>query len=346
MTPNAPSARAILSRWWPLGAALVIAVVTWPAGTITPSWGVDPSWRIALHMAAAQGTDFGDIAFTYGPLGFLDVPLNAEAHTFIPSVLWVLALQTGLAYLIILLVRRSFGWPIAVVLALLTCRLLDDSREVLPLIAFLWAALVIQWGVPARVGRWLLPLSGLLAGVGLLIKFNEGVVALVLAGVAAWWLGPGRWRAVGVFAGGALAGIVVPWVAMGNGIAGLPDWILASARIASGYSAGLPYEDATRAWEYPLFIAAVGVIAWFAWQEGDAPSRARRIAICLLGVFFVFTVFKHGFVRHDLGHTPSSFTALIVWPPRCAGATWAARDVSPRARRAARRSRPRWSPRG
>ncbi len=312
MTPNAPNPRAILARWWPLAAAVLIAVVTWPAGSVTPTWGVDPSWRIALHMAVAQGVDFGDIAFTYGPLGFLNVPLNAEAHTFVPSVLWVLLLQTGLAYLMIELVRRSFGWPVAVILALVTCRLLDDSREVLPLIAFLWAALVIQWGVPGRVGRWLLPVSGVLAGMGLLIKFNEGVVALVLAGVAAWWLGPGRWRAVGVFAGAALAGVVVPWVAMGNGLAGLPDWLRASARIAAGYSSGLPYEDITRSWEYPLFIGAVGVIAWFAWQEGDAPSRARRVAILLLGVFFVFTVFKHAFVRHDLGHTPSSFTALIV----------------------------------
>ena len=154
---------------------------------------------------------------------------------------------------------------------LLALALVGSAWEVLPLVAFLWAALVIQWGVPTRVGRWLLPVSGLLAGAGVLVKFNEGVVALVLVGTAAWWISPFRWRAVGICAGAALAGVVVPWIAMGNGLAGLPDWILSSTRMAAGYSAGLPYEDITRGWEYPLFIGAVGVVAWFAWQEGDAP---------------------------------------------------------------------------
>ncbi|WP_217922579.1 hypothetical protein [Miltoncostaea oceani] len=300
------------TRWWPLLAAVVIAFVTWPVGSLTPANGLDPSWRIALHMAVARGVDFGDIAFTYGPLGFLEAPVNAEAHTLVPALAWIGLLQVGLAYLVIVCARRTLTWPVAVLLAFACCRLLDEGREVLPLVAFLWAAYVVQWGVPARLGRVLLPVSGVVCGAGILIKINEGVVALALCAVAAWWLGPGRWRALGILAGSAAAAVVVLWTAFGNGVTGLPGWVVASVRIAAGYSAGLPYEAPGRGWEYALFVALVAAIAWFAWLSGEGLGRGRRIAVGLLGAILVFSLFKHGFVRHDLGHSASTFTALIA----------------------------------
>lgn len=301
-------------RLWSLVVAVGIAVATWPVASLEATFGIDPSWRLALHMAVGRGLDFGDIAFTYGPLGFLELPLNVEEHTFLPALLWVALLQVGLAFLVIECSRRALTWPGAVALAFVTCRLLDEGREVLPLVAFLWAALVVQWGIPHRLGRILLPVSGALCGLGTLVKLNEGVVAIACAGVAAWWLQPGRWRALGVFAGSTLASILLLWTAMGHGLVGLLDWTVASVRVAAGYSAGLPFEDPPRAWEYPLFILVVVGVAYMAWQGWSGPSRARKIALSLLALFFVSSVFKHGFVRHDLGHTPSSFTALLVLP--------------------------------
>jgi len=300
------------SRWWPLGVAAVIAFATWPVGSVTPANGLDPSWRIALHMAVAQGVDFGRIAFTYGPLGFLEAPVNAEPHTLVPAFVWIALLQVGLAYLVIESARRTLGWPVAVGLAFVTCQLLDQGREVLPLIAFLWAALVVQWDVPPRLGRVLLPVSGFVAGMGILIKFNEGVIAVALAGVAAWWLGPRRWRALGVFAASVLAGVLVCWLALGNGLTGLPRWAIASVRVAGGYSAGLPFEANGRGWEYPLFIAVVAVIGWFAWRSAEGLARPRGIGMALAGAIIGYSLFKHGFVRHDLGHSGSTFTGLIA----------------------------------
>lgn len=300
------------SRWWPLAVAVVIAFATWPVGSVVPDHGLDPSWRIALHMAVAQGVDFGHIAFTYGPLGFLEAPVNAEPHTLVPAFAWIGLLQVGLAYLVIESARRTLSWPVAVGLAFVACRLLDEGREVLPLVAFLWAALVVQWDVPPRWGRALLPLSGFVAGMGVLIKFNEGVIAVGLAGVAAWWLGPRRWRAVGVFAASVVAGVLVWWLALGNGLTGLPRWTVASVRIAGGYSAGLPFEANGRAWEYPLFIVVVAVIGWFAWRSAEDLARPRRIGMALVGAIIGYSLFKHGFVRHDLGHSGSTFTGLIV----------------------------------
>lgn len=304
---------------WPPLAALAIAVLTWPVASTTPTYGLDPSWRTALHMAVAEGIDFGDIAFTYGPLGFLEIPVNAEPHTLVPSLIWTLLLQVGLAWLLIECLRRSLPAAAAVGVAYLACRLLDDGREVLPAIALLWVALVVQWGIPPRLGRVLLPVSGFIAGAEILVKLNEGVVALVLGGIAAWWLGPRGLRALAVFGGSALAGLVVPWVLLGNGLGGIVDWLVASVRVAAGYSAGLPYEDPSLRWEYPLFIVALVVIAWCVFQGSGPLGRARRLAMLGAAALFAFATWKHGFVRHDLGHSPSSFTALI---PLAAAFRW------------------------
>jgi hypothetical protein len=316
---RAPARPAWIPGWWPLPVALVIAFVTWPVGSLTPTAGLDPSWRVALSMIAARGVDSGDIAFTYGPLGFLEAPLNAEPHTLVPALLWTGLLQVGLAYLVIECARRTLTWPVAIALAFVSLQLLDEGREVLPVVAFLWAALVVQWGVPARAARVLLPLSGLVCGVGVLVKVNEGVVAIVMAGVAAWWLAPGRWRGLAVLAGSTLATVVVAWVATGNGIAGLPEWVRNSIWVAGGYSAGLPAETPGRGWEYPLFAVLVAGIAFLAWQSGEGLGRARRVGMGIAGAMFAFALFKHGFVRHDLGHSASTFAALI---PAAAAIRW------------------------
>jgi hypothetical protein len=293
-------------------SATIIAALTWPVGGLTPTNGLDPSWRIAMSMAVERGIDFGGIAFTYGPLGFLEVPINAEAHTLIPALAWIALLQVGLAYLIVVSARRTLGWIPALVLAYVACRLLDEGREVLPLVAFLWAALVLQWGVPPRLGRVLLPASGVLTGLGVLIKINEGVIALALFGAAAWWSGPRRFRALGEFAGVVIVTVVVAWVALGHSLGGLAGWVAASIEVARGYSAGLPFEDPELAWEYPLFIALVGGMGWFVWTSAEAPDRARRVALAAVGAVLAYSLFKHGFVRHDAGHSASTFVALVA----------------------------------
>jgi hypothetical protein len=300
---------------WPFPAALLIAVMTWPVPSTVPTYGLDPSWRTALHMLVAGDVGFRDIAFTYGPLGFLEIPVNAEPFTLFPALLWTLLLQIGLAWLLIECLRRALPAWATLVVAYLACRLLDDGREVLPAIALLWVGLTVQWGVPARVGRVLLPISGLIAGAAILIKINQGSAAVVLGGIAAWWLGPRGMRALGIFAASVVAGVLVPWAILGNGVKGIGDWLVASVRVAAGYSAGLPFEDPSLSWEYPLFISVMAVLAYCVFQGSDAPGLAPRLAMLGAAAIFAFATFKHGFVRHDLGHSPSSFTALIPLSP-------------------------------
>lgn len=78
-----------------------IAVLTFPPLIIGASGGgLDQSWRIGLLKAADQGLIYGrDIVFTYGPLGFLTIPV------FIKKSLWVYSA----AYLLITYALTVFG---------------------------------------------------------------------------------------------------------------------------------------------------------------------------------------------------------------------------------------------
>jgi len=55
--------------------------------------GLDPSWNLAINLLAHQGATFGqDVAFTYGPLGFLNYRIMPEGY----SIYWFFAFDLAL----------------------------------------------------------------------------------------------------------------------------------------------------------------------------------------------------------------------------------------------------------
>src|ERR1017187_2730695 len=70
--PLPPLLPARISRalgWSALYLVLVVSIFNFP---LMPSYGLDPSWRMALGYMFEHGMQFGhDVVFTYGPLGFV-----------------------------------------------------------------------------------------------------------------------------------------------------------------------------------------------------------------------------------------------------------------------------------
>ena len=96
-----------------------IAVVTWPVADAPVKIGVDTSWIVGLHLAARQGLQFGqDIAFTFGPLGFLGWPEPYVAWTSAAALAFVAAIHLAACLTFLHLVRQSVGLPVATVLVL------------------------------------------------------------------------------------------------------------------------------------------------------------------------------------------------------------------------------------
>ena len=57
------------------------------------SLGLDPSWNLAINLLIQQGANFGkDVAFTYGPLGFLNYRIMPEGY----SIYWFFAFDLAL----------------------------------------------------------------------------------------------------------------------------------------------------------------------------------------------------------------------------------------------------------
>jgi hypothetical protein len=271
-----------------------VAVVTWPVAGVIPVIGIDMSWRIGLAMAARDRMSWGDdLLFTYGPLGFLENPLLVSTPGLVLALLWTFALQALMALSIILAGNRSFPWPVGVALAFAAGIVGFDNRETLAMIVFLWAAMAIAGDVGPRLGRVLVPVGGAVSALALLDKFNVGVVCILLTALAVPWLAPGRWRALAVASGAFLATFLVMWLALGGSLDEIVPWLRGTAELGSGFSAGMPVEDPSRAWEYPVFAVGVAGLAVGAWLYSARLSRGRAVCLAVVGAclaVFVYAV--------------------------------------------------------
>jgi hypothetical protein len=69
---------------------------------------LDMSWSIGLHKAADAGLIFGkDIVFTYGPLGFLTVPIFVKGNLWAYSAIYTLAVYALMIFGFLLYIRKT-----------------------------------------------------------------------------------------------------------------------------------------------------------------------------------------------------------------------------------------------
>lgn len=290
-------------------APLVLALVTWrvwPAGSVLPSLGLDPSWKIGLHLAATHGLVFGrDVAFTYGPLGFLAQPLTVTELTGALSIGFALAVWLALAVAVLAAARRTFPPVVAFALAYLVLCLPIQIPDALALLAFLATICVLELDQPPP-SLLLVPAAGLFAAVALLVKLNDGAVVLALFALAAWRLRPRRLVAEAVLGGSFVLSTVALWLLSGNPLGALPHWLGVSSEVIRGYSQTMALEAAGArsqyVWAGALLVAAAALL----WRH-----LRRRVALWAATALFAVAFLKEGFVRHD-GHVVIFFSAFAV----------------------------------
>jgi hypothetical protein len=291
-----------------LGVA--VAALTWPIVSIMPSTGPDASWMAGLYMAHREGLQFGrDIVFTYGPLGFLEVPVLYEQTMWIVAFLYHALIHVALAVSLIWVARRAFPLPIAV--AACYCLLVIGQLEgAVVLLVFIWCLTALDDDRPPRFAVPMITIGGgVLAAVELLGKANYGVAILVLTTLTVLGL-PGRRRNVPLFAGVAIGAFAVSWVSAGQDPSGVYDFAARSAQVIFGYSSSMGTDIVAVDWERPAAIAGIFLllfaVALATWRD----SLPRRlVSIALVGTFS-FMTFKQGFVRQGLGDTPEFFVLI------------------------------------
>ena len=290
---------------------LAVAILTWPIISIVPSTGVDPSWMAGLYMAHGEGLQYGrDIVFTYGPLGFLEVPVLYEQAMWIVAFLYQSLVHVALAVSVVWVARRAFPLPIAMTAcySLLVIGRLEGS---VVLLAFTWCLVALG----ERRPRLSLPLvtvgGGVLVAVELLAKANYGVAILTFVTLTVLGL-PDRRRNVSIFGAFAVGGFAACWVAAGQNPSEVFNFAVRSTQLISGYSDSMGTNILTVGWELPAAIAAIALLllatAVATWRD----PVPRRLASFGLVASFTFLTFKQGFVRQGLGNTPEFFTLIAL----------------------------------
>jgi hypothetical protein len=297
---------------WELLAGAVIAVLTWPFHDLAPQAGLDPSWVIGLSMAAQRGLDFGqEVVFTYGPLGFLDVPSLATIGGFRLATLFQVVLRVALATVLVAGATRAFPRWLAVVFAYLAMLLLvrDDPGIVLAAAA---AVLVLRRDGPPPVAVTVA--LGVLTGIELLAKLSTGVGVLAVLGLALLAVPGRRWRLLAVYAGSTAAVFLICWIAARQGLDALPGYAGHSASVISGYTAAMGIRNPGLNWQFVLVPVAAALLGYGMWLGlRGRPAWTQRLGWLALAAF-LFLQFKAGFVRHD-EHSRQYFSAILPLIP-------------------------------
>jgi hypothetical protein len=303
------------------GAVVVVALtaLTWPVTSVTPSAGLDNSWQAGLSLALARGLVFGrQVVFTYGPLGLVTEPRAVTGGTLVLGLLGAAAMQLALVAVVLRSLRRRFSWPVAALITLLGISIMVSVSSGLPPldeIAFGLVAVALAQP-PARAreaARTLALAGGVLAGLALLVKFNDGIgaAAIVAVGLAG---GVSRRRHLAIGALAFLLTTTITWLALGQPLGALPDYVSTGISVVEGYVDAMGYNllGATGQWELLVLILSAIVLAAAAWSSlAEAPLRRRvSLAVCVLLVHYF--VAREMFVRYDAGHAAGLALLLAV----------------------------------
>jgi len=271
-----------------------------------------------MNQAVAQGLVFGtDIIFTYGPYASVITGgyHPATDHAMIGGSLlfgtcyflsfWLLGRGRSQVWLVFpgvvlagLMYSKDavlFSYPLLVALVTYRITLPDGDRLRLEL---------------SRLDRVTYLALFCVAGFLPLIKVTLLLVSASVAGccfVLLWRSRQPRFMACSALLLPPAFGILM-WVVAGQPLAGLPQYVLNSAPIISGYSEAMAVRGpSTEIWLY-LGVCVAIILAVAVSGSADVFQRVV-IALCYMLVLFV--AFKNGFVRHD-GHAFTAATALIL----------------------------------
>jgi hypothetical protein len=296
-----------------VACAVAIAVAAWPVQSIRAGIGSDWSWVAGLAYAAEHGLRFGDqIVWSYGPLGFLNTwygPVLYYDDVFALAWLYVALLQVLLALALLAALRRSLPLPAATVVAAVVLALTVDLA---PALGLAWCALALARapGDRDRLGTAFPLALGLLTGLTLLGKLNQGVELLVLAAVAL--LADPRLRDALAFAGATIAAAAVGWLATGQTLADVVPYVRNGAEIVAGYAAAMGTTESAHAWSLAAALALIAFVLALTWVATRDLPRRRRWGLLGLAVVYAGFSFKEGFVRQDAGHLEVFFGDMLV----------------------------------
>lgn len=282
-------------------AIVYLLIATFPGYYAPLNSGLDTSWVYALNYLPLTEYQFGrDIAFTFGPLGYLLNPLDIDNNHLKAIAFW-LVIHWALA-LTLLHDLWARGRIVRVAIFTIGYLLAATAGLGVDYALLTVVALLVTLDVPrgSHFANSASIVAGMLAGLSLFIKFNLGLAAIVfLTALPVLWLII-RDRSSLAHSSWALGSAIVTALLVGvfvlDGPTNFLFWVRGSYEIAAGYSAAMSVPA------HPAIVAAglvsLASLALIALSLALLREfRTAALAVALSGP--VFVAFKHGFVRHQ-----------------------------------------------
>jgi len=295
---------------------LLIGIWTIPWPLHMPSSGLDPSWVIGINIAASENMQFGpEIAFTFGPLGFLYIPTFIDQNLWFLSLLFTLFIHFLFIFSIVLLmVKSSSNWkdyiivlPVLLVV-LQVFHYLRDTELLFSIIIFLY--LIATDKIDRNYEKWVLLFISLMLAIATLIKFNMALtsVSIILSFLLISFFNKRFKRHLFTFVL-YIVFIIILWTINGQYLANLPVYLVNGFQLSFGYSDAM----ATNGMEWQVYLGSIGIIFLIILFAYSLVIKDKNLVIFIfLNSIFLFFTFKHGFVRHD-GHVYEFFSTFAIF---------------------------------
>lgn len=295
--------------------ALTIAYVAPFGGTESfgqpvPLAGLDPSWITGLNLARGSGLHFGrDLVFTYGPLGFLDVPEAVSRLNMVGalgfSAVAAAAMWTALRHAVLRAIAGPWAAPVAALITIIVSRFFYPSTLLFAACGYFGFAIVA--GTMAR-RRHRPALLAATAAVLVLVKFSEGIALLGVAVVVVLYSYRRKPRGIALATASYGATFLVLWLGTGQSLGDIWLWLRSALSISSGYTDAMALESAGPDGYVAGILITLLVLVPLVWVgRRDAGS----FAALLVAIIVLYLGWKEGFVRHDVGHEYTLFVLAL-----------------------------------
>jgi hypothetical protein len=318
--------RANLVPVWVGG--LIVSLLGWRIAFQTPAAGLDQSWNAGLAMAVEDGLHFGrEVAFTYGPLGFLQSRTVFFGGLATLSYLYTAALYVLFCIGLVWGLRRALPFLVAVAVGFLAIAVLPLPLLEFALLTAVFAAFwLLEADRPPRSLDLFVVAAATFAAPAALIKLSTGPLVAVVLLVALVGARAGG-RRIAAYVLLFLVEVVVLWLATGQSLGDIPAFVGHTLQLSSGYSSAMLRSTDVAPWKVTAAVVvavlsglALVVAAWF---SGGGRDRRGRWAGVVIAALVSFAIFKEGVVRIDAGHLTLLFAnAAVLWVAVGLGGPW------------------------
>ncbi|KTD11111.1 transmembrane protein [Legionella gratiana] len=294
---------------------LITVSVFVPFSPKLPAQGIDSSWALGLNQAVAQGLAFGkEIIFTLGPYSSIYTKAYHPAtHLMMNAGSLYLAISYWVA-LLFLMKNTRWYWPLIFCVPLFGMMYARDS------LFFSYALLVglISFKVVCGEKNTLNSNNTLLLLIGFLFA-PFGLFALIKGSMlilcfAVTWLSfvfflvNKQVKFAVMCLSSSIVSLILFWLAAGQSIIYLPNYLISSFSIASGFSEAMSTTGNNN--EVILFLIIASLIFLLILWHKQVPIGAKLFLFCIFFAF-LFMSFKTGFTRH-MGHGFIPGTSVLL----------------------------------